>query len=96
MRCSLIHFFRLLPAQGNGQVEDGEHNGAFIIGEQISYDGGGDGGVAGLSNPHQASGEHKEPVVLHRGDHRKSDNKMERSARNTETLEEISLFEAYL
>lgn len=52
------------PSQRNGQVEDWEHRRAAVIGEQISYDGGRDGGVAGLADTHQPSGEHKEPVIL--------------------------------
>lgn len=56
----------LIPSQGDGQVEDREHHGAAVISEQVPYDGGRDGGVAGLSDPHQSSGEHKEPVVLQR------------------------------
>lgn len=54
----------LLPSQGDGQVEDGEHHGATVIGEQVSYDGGRDRRVAGLSDSHQSSGENKQPVVL--------------------------------
>lgn len=54
----------VLPSQRDGQVEDGQHHGAAVVSEQVSYDGGGDGGVAGLSDPHQSSGEHKQPVVL--------------------------------
>lgn len=54
------------PSQGNGQVEDGEHGGAAVIGEEVSDDGGGDGGVAGLSDAHQSSGEHEQPVILRR------------------------------
>lgn len=56
----------ILPSQGDGQVEDREHHGAAVISEQVSYDGGRDGGVAGLSDTHQSPGEHKQPVVLHR------------------------------
>lgn len=52
------------PSQRNGQVEDREHGGAAVIGEQVPYDGGRDGGVAGLSDAHQSSGEHKQPVIL--------------------------------
>ena len=54
------------PPQGNGQVEDRQHHGSAVIGEQVSDDGGRDGRIAGLPDPHQASGEHKEPVVLQR------------------------------
>ena len=54
------------PPKGNGQVEDRQHHGSAVIGEQVSDDGGRDGGIAGLADPHQASGEHKEPVVLQR------------------------------
>lgn len=56
-----------LPSQWNGQVEDREHHGAAVISEQVSYDGGRDGGVAGLTYAHQSPGEHKQPVVLKRG-----------------------------
>lgn len=56
----------LLPSQGDGQVEDREHHGAAVISEQVSDDGGRDGGVAGLSDTHQSPGEHKQPVVLQR------------------------------
>lgn len=62
------------PSHGNGQVEDGEHHGAFVTGEQVSYYGGRDGGVAGLSDSHQSSGEYKEPVIL-RKDKRKRKSK---------------------
>lgn len=56
----------LLPSQGNGQVEDREHHGPAVISEQVSDDGGRDGGVAGLSDTHESSGENKQPVVLRR------------------------------
>lgn len=56
--------FWLLPSQWDGQVEDREHHGTVVIGEQVSYDGGRDGGVARLSNTHQSPGQHKQPVVL--------------------------------
>lgn len=56
----------LLPSQGDGQVEDRQHHGATVISEQVSYDGGRDGGVAGLTDAHQSPGEHKQPVVLQR------------------------------
>lgn len=56
----------LLPSQRDGQVEDREHHGAAVISEQVSDDGGRDGGVAGLSDTHQSPGEHKQPVVLQR------------------------------
>lgn len=56
----------LLPSQRDGQVEDREHHGAAVVSEQVSYDGGRDGGVAGLSDPYQSPGEHKQPVVLQR------------------------------
>lgn len=52
------------PSQRNRQVEDGEHGRAAVVGKQVSYDGGRDGGVAGLSDAHQSSGEHKQPVIL--------------------------------
>lgn len=55
---------KIPPSQRNGQVEDREHRGAAVIGEQVPYDGGRDGGVAGLSDAHQSSGEHKQPVIL--------------------------------
>lgn len=57
-------FVRLLPSQGDGQVEDREHHGSAVISEQVSYDGGWDGGVTGLSDTHQSPGEHEQPVVL--------------------------------
>lgn len=56
----------LLPSQGDGQVENGEHHGATVIGEQVSYDGGRNRRVAGLSDSHQSPGENKQPVVLQR------------------------------
>lgn len=52
------------PSKRNGQVEDREHRRAAVIGEQVSYDGGRDGGVAGLADAHQSSWEHKQPVIL--------------------------------
>lgn len=55
---------KVSPPQRNGQVEDREHRRAAVIGEQVSYDGGRDGGVAGLADTHQSSGEHKQPVIL--------------------------------
>lgn len=61
-----ITSIKLLPSQGDGQVEHGEHHGPAVIGEQVSDDGGGDGRVAGFSDAHQSSGENKEPVVLRR------------------------------
>lgn len=63
----------LLPSQRDGQVEDREHHGAAVISEQVSDDGGGDGGVAGLSDPHQSPGEHEQPVVLQRERERERD-----------------------
>ena len=57
----------LLPSQGDGQVEDGQHHGAAVVSEQVSYDGGRYGRVAGLTDAHQSPGEHKQPVVLQRG-----------------------------
>lgn len=56
----------LLPSQGDRQVEDRQHHGAAVISEQVSYDGGRDGGVAGLTDAHQSPGEHEQPVVLQR------------------------------
>lgn len=61
----------LLPSQGDGQVENREHHGAAVISEQVSYDGGRDGGVAGLSDAHESPGENKQPVVLQREKERK-------------------------
>ena len=63
------------PPQGNGQVEDRQHHGSAVIGEQVSDDGGRDGRIAGLPDPHQASGEHKEPVVLQRERERERESK---------------------
>lgn len=65
----------LLPSQGDGQVEDREHHGAAVVSEQVSYDGGRDGGVAGLSDTHQSPGEHKQPVVLQKEDKRETERK---------------------
>ena len=65
-RCFPASSVWLLPSQRDGQVEDGEHHGAAVISEQVSYDGGRNGGVAGLSDTHQSPGEHKQPVVLQR------------------------------
>ena len=56
--------FFLSPSKGNGQIEHREHHGPTVAGEQVPYDGGRDGGVAGLTDAHQASGQHKQPVVL--------------------------------
>lgn len=56
-----------LPSQGNGEIEDRQHQGASVISEQVPYDGGRDGGVAGFTDAHQPPGEHKQPVVLQRG-----------------------------
>lgn len=61
----------LLPSQGDGQVENRKHHGAAVVSEQVSYDGGRDGGVAGLSDAHKSSGENKQPVVLQREKERK-------------------------
>lgn len=57
----------ILPSQGDGQVEDREHHGAGVTSKEVSYDGGRDGGVAGFSDAHESSGEHKQPEVLWRG-----------------------------
>ena len=67
-RSSVFRVYRVShsPPQGNGQVEDRQHHGSAVVGEQVSDDGGRDGRVAGLPDPHQASGEDKEPVVLQR------------------------------
>lgn len=40
------------PAQRDGKVEDREHEGARVLGEEVAYDGGRDGGVAGLADAH--------------------------------------------
>lgn len=53
-----------LPSQWNGQVKDGEHHGPAVVSEQVPDDSGRDGRVAGLSDAHQASGQHKQPIVL--------------------------------
>lgn len=55
-----------LPSQGDSQVENREHHGPAIISEQVSYNGGRDGRVAGFSDTHESSGENKQPVVLQR------------------------------
>lgn len=55
------------PAQRNGEVEDGQHERTCVLGEQVADDGGGDGGVAGLTDAHQAPGQDQQPEVLQEG-----------------------------
>lgn len=52
------------PSQGDSQVEDREHHGSAIISEEVSDDCRRDGGVAGFTYPHQASGQDEQPVIL--------------------------------
>lgn len=52
------------PAYGNGEVEDGEHVGPLALDVEVCDDGGGDGGVAGLADAHQASRQQQSPEML--------------------------------
>lgn len=52
------------PAQRDGEVEDGQHERARVLGEEVADDGGRDGGVAGLPDAHQPPGHHQQPEVL--------------------------------
>ena len=54
----------LLPANRNGEVEDGEHVGPLALDVEVGDDGGGDGGVAGLPDSDQASGQQQGPEML--------------------------------
>ncbi|KAF3845875.1 hypothetical protein F7725_002954 [Dissostichus mawsoni] len=52
------------PADRDGEIEDGEHVGPLPLHVEVCDDGGGDGGVAGLSDAHQAPGQQQGPEVL--------------------------------
>lgn len=56
-----------LPANRDGEVEDGEHVGPLALDVEVGDDGGSDGGVAGLAHTHQAAGQEEEPEVLGEG-----------------------------
>lgn len=53
-----------IPAQRDRKVEDGEHERPSIFGEEISNDGGCNGGVTGFANADQASGQDEQPKGL--------------------------------
>lgn len=55
-----------LPAQRNCKVENREHQGPCVFGEQVSNDGWCNSRVTGFTNANQAPGEHKEPEILKR------------------------------
>lgn len=52
------------PAQRDGKVEDGQHERARVLGEEVADDGGCDGGVAGLADAHQPPRQDQQPEVL--------------------------------
>jgi hypothetical protein len=52
------------PAHWNGEIEDREHLRPPLLDVQVSDDGWGDSGVAGLPNPHQATRQQQEPEIL--------------------------------
>lgn len=53
----------------HGNVEYGEHTQPFFCWEKVSYDCRGNGGIRGLSDPHQCSRRQQHPVVLQTGAH---------------------------
>lgn len=52
------------PAQRDGKVEDRQHERACVLGEEVTDDGGRNGGVAGLTNAHQPPRQDQQPEVL--------------------------------
>lgn len=53
-----------LPADGDGEVENGKHVGPLALNVEVSDDSGSNGGVAGFTHAHQATGHEKDPEVL--------------------------------
>lgn len=52
------------PAHRDGKVEHAEHPTPLVCHEEVSDEGGRDGGVTGLPNPHQAPGQKEQPESL--------------------------------
>ena len=54
-------------ADGDGEVEQGEHLGAGVLDEHVADDGGRDGGVTRLPDADHGAAEEERGVVLHEG-----------------------------
>lgn len=52
------------PAHRDSKVEHTEHPAPLVCHEEVSDEGGRDGGVTGLPNPHQAPGQEEQPESL--------------------------------
>lgn len=52
------------PAHRNGKVEDTEHPTPLVCHEEVGDQGGRNGGVTGLPDPHQAPGQEEQPEML--------------------------------
>ena len=52
------------PAHRDGKVEHAEHPTPLVCHEEVSDEGGCDGGVTGLPDPHQAPGQEEQPESL--------------------------------
>lgn len=52
------------PSDGDADVEDGDRDAPLGPSEEVTDDGGGDGGVAGLSYSNNGPHQHQEPEVL--------------------------------
>lgn len=52
------------PAHRDGKIEDTEHPASLVSHKEVSDEGGGDGGVTGLPDPHQAPGHEQQPEPL--------------------------------
>ena len=61
------------PADRDGKVEHREHDGPLLLHVEVSDDGWGDGGVAGLPHTHQAPGQQQSPETLKHNDSSSSD-----------------------
>ena len=52
------------PSEWHGDIEDREHSEPLLCWKQVGYQSRSNGGIAGLSNPHQQSGSKQHPVIL--------------------------------
>lgn len=52
------------PAHRDGEVEDAEHPTPLVCHEEVGDQGGRNGGVTGLPDPHQAPGQEEQPEML--------------------------------
>lgn len=52
------------PAHRDGKVENAEHPTPLVCHEEVGDQGGRNGGVTGLPDPHQAPGQEEQPEML--------------------------------